>query len=157
MKEQNLARDLLESFQKIAKLSKQNNEVLDKMSFGEMKLCAIIEEYNSQNQEITPIELAQELQMSAPAVNKTLNHLEAKKITERYRKEGDRKRVYVRLSESAVLFVKGEKEKIVLFAEQIVEEMGTEETKQLIELFSKLSKIMEKIHKGEENVTTKTN
>ncbi len=97
---------------------------------------------------ITDLSVATE--MSKPAVSQMLNALEGKGLIERVMTKSDRRVVYVKLTESGEAQLKKTADHFSALLEEIVEELGQEDTAELARLFEKLYMIMEQITKRKE-------
>lgn len=154
MNHKTTAQDLFDAFQKVTRLNKENNSILNQLSIGELKVCMIVEEMMLKDETITPTEIAAQLEISSPAVIKTLNHLEKKGFIKRSKDIVNKKQVHIQLSEQANHFFQKEKEKLFQFSNFIVDDMGEEEVLKLIALIESLGKSIEKYHEGDNYVTT---
>jgi DNA-binding MarR family transcriptional regulator len=81
--------------------------------------------------------------MSKPAVSQMLNTLENKKLIERVMAKSDRRVVYVKLTESGIEQLEKTHKQFQTWLDQIIEELGAEDTAELARLVNKLHLIME--------------
>lgn len=94
---------------------------------------------------ITDLSVAAE--MSKPAVSQMLNSLEDKNMIERVTTKSDRRVVFVRLTEQGQKQLKATIESLNRLMEQVVDELGPEDTAELTRLFEKLHGIIERMDK----------
>jgi DNA-binding MarR family transcriptional regulator len=138
------AKQLLELWRQISQGIKKRHNYED-MNYNEIVVCSLILQSKSNNQaepRIQVKELSDKMKISRPFANKIINGLEDKGLIERVRVQGDRKSVYICLTNKAHEIYKNEKEKITSFANEIVSKLGSEDTKLLIDLLTKLNKIV---------------
>nr|WP_319487528.1 MarR family transcriptional regulator [uncultured Caproiciproducens sp.] len=90
-------------------------------------------------------DLSNAAQMSKPAVSQMLNILEDKKLIERVMAKSDRRVVYVKLTEAGAEQLKRTHQQFHYWFDQIIEELGEEDTAELARLVNKLHTIMENL------------
>lgn len=87
-------------------------------------------------------DLAKALNMSRPAVSKTLNSLEQKKLIERYEDKNDRRVVYIKLTQKGNNYVVHAQQKLDAFAKKIMMKLGEDELESLVRVLGHLYEIM---------------
>ncbi len=87
-------------------------------------------------------ELSKLMHATKPATSKMLSVIEAKGYIERVPDPGDRRVVYVRLSEKGDMVIKEAQEMLHSFAEQAIEKLGEEDARELIRLLRKFYHII---------------
>jgi len=88
-------------------------------------------------------DLSKAAQMSKPAVSQMLNTLENKKLIERVMDKNDRRVVFVKLTDSGDEQLEKTHKQFQFWMDQIIEELGAEDTAELARLIDKLRVIME--------------
>jgi DNA-binding MarR family transcriptional regulator len=139
------AEELLNMMMKFKKIA-HSNKFLEELSFNEIKLCGIIakKEYESKTKaQVQMKDLSDQMKISRPALNALINKLEDKELVERVRLAGDRKSVYVQLSEKSYAIYHEEKDHMIRTFNSIVLKMGENDTQKLIELLTKFYDITE--------------
>lgn len=88
-------------------------------------------------------DLSKAAQMSRPAVSQMLNSLENKKLIERAMDKSDRRVVFVKLTDNGKDQLEKTHQQFHCWLDQIIEELGAEDTAELARLVNKLHLIME--------------
>ncbi|MDF2699069.1 MAG: hypothetical protein K0Q49_625 [Haloplasmataceae bacterium] len=138
------AKELLETLKMFHKITRSNN-YLEEMNFNEIFVCSILINMENEGYEDAKIQvkdLSEKLKISRPALNAIINKLEDKNFVERVRIKGDRKSVYVKLTEKSYQIYYHEQEKMVGLMNNIVSKMGIEDTVKFIELLNKFYNII---------------
>lgn len=91
---------------------------------------------------LTAGKLANALCMSRSAVSKTLNVLEEKDLAERYVYKGDRRFVYIRLTDAGFDYVLKRKQATELFSKKMISKLGRDELESLVKVLNHLYEIM---------------
>ena len=122
--------------------------VMDGVSRGEFFMLHKISHLIRNSQEEKPgakiTDLSVAAEMSKPAVSQMLNSLEKKGLIERIMTKTDRRVVYVKLTDSGKTQLEKIAQKMDELMDQIVEELGKEDTAELARLLDKLYIILEK-------------
>ena len=92
---------------------------------------------------ITVSEIASELDVTPPAVSRSLKSLESRGLILRETDLMNRRNTMVRLTESGLDFLKKSRKQMDSVMEHVNEKMGAERTNQLYELLSKMTEIIE--------------
>ena len=90
-------------------------------------------------------DLSRAVQMSRPAVSQMLNSLEKKGLVERVMAKSDRRVVYVKLTKTGEEQLEKTHHQFHSWFDQIIEELGAEDTAELVRLINKLHAIMERL------------
>jgi DNA-binding MarR family transcriptional regulator len=98
-------------------------------------------EENNPGAKIT--DLSKAVQMSRPAISQMLNSLEKKGYIERIMAKSDRRVVYVKLTETGSEQLAKNQQQFHFLFNQIVEELGSQDTAELVRLVYKLNTIIE--------------
>lgn len=88
-------------------------------------------------------DLVREMEISPPALSRTLRFLEGKRLVTREADRLDRRNTCVCLTESGERIRKEGYERLMEFARRSVEQMGQEEMKELIGLWNRLADVMQ--------------
>lgn len=98
---------------------------------------------------ITVSEIAAELDVTPPAVSRSLKSLESRGLVIRETDLLNRRNTMVRLTESGLDFLEKSRRQMDGLMEYVTEKMGMERKKQLYELLGEMSAIIENYVKGE--------
>lgn len=98
---------------------------------------------------ITVSEIAAELDVTPPAVSRSLKSLESRGLVIRETDLLNRRNTMVRLTESGLDFLEKSRKQMDGLMEYVTEKMGMERKKQLYELLGEMSAIIENYVKGE--------
>ncbi len=98
---------------------------------------------------ITVSEIASELDVTPPAVSRSLKSLESRGLILRETDLLNRRNTMVRLTESGLDFLKKSRRQMDSLMEHVNKKMGEERKKQLYELLREMSNIIENYVKGE--------
>ncbi len=90
-------------------------------------------------------EITKDLCITKPATSKMLNIMEEKGYVERISNKSDRRVVYVKLTTEGEDFLKKENMKFEMLTHSLVDKMGEEDMKSLINLLNKLSNVMDEL------------
>jgi DNA-binding MarR family transcriptional regulator len=128
------AEELLEILMRFKKIMRVH-PYLEELNFSEMVVCGVLAHKEAKQMQMKDI--SDVMKISRPALNAIVNRLEDKSLVERFRLEGDRKSVYLRLSEKSYHIYHKEHENLIQSMNNIVQSMGKEDTLQLIKLLKK--------------------
>lgn len=92
-------------------------------------------------------DLSKAVQMSRPAISQMLNSLESKGFIERIMAKKDRRVVYVKLTQAGIEELEKNRQEFQNFFDRLVEELGSNDTAELIRLIKKLDAIIENLQK----------
>ncbi|MDE7288271.1 MAG: MarR family transcriptional regulator, partial [Oscillospiraceae bacterium] len=98
---------------------------------------------------ITVSEIASELDVTPPAVSRSLKSLESRGLILRETDLLNRRNTIVRLTKSGLDFLEKSRKQMDSLMEYVTEKMGMERRKQLYELLGEMSAIIENYVKGE--------
>ena len=98
---------------------------------------------------ITVSEIASELDVTPPAVSRSLKSLDSRGLVIRETDLLNRRNTMVRLTESGLDFLEKSRKQMDGLMEYVTEKMGMERKKQLYELLAEMSAIIENYVKGE--------
>lgn len=143
MNTQELTIKLFESLKRFNKGLIKYDKMLENLNFNDLLVCGLILKNEKENKLTQAKDISDYLQISRPAVNTILNRLEEKNIIERVRSKENRRSVYLKLTINAYQKYKDERLKIMGMMSKVVNILGFENTKTLIELLSKVNNIME--------------
>ncbi len=90
-------------------------------------------------------QITKDLCITKPATSKMLNIMEEKGYVERISNKSDRRVVYVKLTTEGEDFLKKENMKFEMLTHSLVDKMGEEDMKSLINLLNKLSNVMDEL------------
>lgn len=96
-------------------------------------------------------ELSELLKISPPSVSQMVNLLENKDLVERINTKNDRRVVYIRLTDQGKSVLEDVTKNFLLFTDEIVHRLGTEEADHLIRLIDRLYEIIGDIRAEKEN------
>lgn len=94
---------------------------------------------------ITLGEIIKETEMSMSAASKKITILEKKGLIKRHTSEVDRRNVYITLTEKGKEICEREKAMKHKWIEEMIERMGIEDTRQMLDLMNKMFDIMEQM------------
>ena len=133
-------------FQTLKKFNKNitsNGKIYQKLNMNDLIVFKILLE-NEKAEQLTQVkDLSDYMNISRPAVNTILNRLEDRDLIERFRLKNDRKSVFVKLSKNAYDIYDIEKKKLTEFMNILINKLGEDDSKKLIELLEKVNNIME--------------
>lgn len=111
---------------------------------SEMMLLAEISKLNKSRPEepVTATDIARLLEVSPPAVSRTLNRLEEKRYIERLSHPGDRRNVRVILTDEGTAAIEENMDKVKAFLERALLHLSDDEIAQMSALFEKLFEAM---------------
>ena len=111
------------------------------MPYNESLICNILYRNQKLNPEkkLTATELCNETKILKSQMNRTLNLMEKKNLIVRQRSDKDRRNIFISMNpQHAELYVV-QHEKILELVDSIIDDLGTEPTRQLIGLLSQVS------------------
>ena len=117
---------------------------LDLMPQSEMiVMSAISKLLKAEPQKLVYVsDVAQLLEISAPAVSRTLNHLEEKLYIERLTDQGDRRNVCITITDTGRAAIESDMKKVMQFVEKALSHLEDNEITQFAELFNKVYEAM---------------
>lgn len=135
-----LSEELLYTWLKLSS-SIINNRLTCDMPYNESLICNIL--YRNQKlhpeKKLTATELCNETKILKSQMNRTLNQMEKKNLIVRQRSDKDRRNIFISMNpQQAELYVV-QHEKILKLVDSIIDDLGKEPTRQLIELLSQVS------------------
>lgn len=140
---ENLRTELFQTLKKFNKNITSNGKIYQKLNMNDLIVFKILLE-NEKVEQLTQVkDLSDYMNISRPAVNTILNRLEDRDLIERFRLKNDRKSVFVRLSKNAHDIYDIEKKKLTEFMNILINKLGEDDSKKLIELLEKVNNIME--------------
>lgn len=143
MNTQELTIKLFESLKRFNKGLIKYDKMLESLNINDLLVCGLILKNETENKLTQAKDISDYLQISRPAVNTILNRLEDRSIIERCRLKEDRRSVYLKLTANAHHMYANERLKIMNMMSKVVDILGYENTKILIELLCKVNNIME--------------
>ena len=140
---ENLRTKLFQTLKKFNKNITSNGKIYQKLNMNDLIVFKILLE-NEKAEQLTQVkDLSDYMNISRPAVNTILNRLEDRDLIERFRLKNDRKSVFVKLSKNAYDIYDIEKKKLTEFMNILINKLGEDDSKKLIELLEKVNNIME--------------
>lgn len=140
---ENLRTKLFQTLKKFNKNITSNGKIYQKLNMNDLIVFKILLE-NEKVEQLTQVkDLSDYMNISRPAVNTILNRLEDRDLIKRFRLKNDRKSVFVRLSKNAYDIYDIEKKKLTEFMNTMINKLGEDDSKKLIELLEKVNNIME--------------
>ena len=128
-----------------------NTRIVSEMSYNESLICGILYKHSQSGQSMTATELCQATCILKSQMNRTLNLLEDKGMIRRERSTTDKRQIAITFNmEHAQQYEKQHRE-ILTIIDQIIEQLGTEETLHAISLFHRIADIAQSIHINERN------
>ena len=120
--------------------------VLNELSPAEFTLIASFKSYEKSNEgkHITVNELASNINISVPAVSKTLKKLEDRGLIQRITNKECRRNTFVVISEKGEDLYRYNKEKITLVLDKLMSSFSIEEIQAAISFYQKLENIINK-------------
>ncbi len=112
---------------------------------GERRILGYL---TSERDGLTAGELSKKLNFSTPRVASVLKSLEKKEFIERVRDSKDKRVVVVHITEIGKSFVLEEHDKAMEMLEELLENLGEKDTKELIRILTRIAEIT---NKSEEN------
>lgn len=91
-------------------------------------------------------ELSEILRITSPSVSQMVNALEQKQYVQRITTKNDRRVVYIALTEQGEAKLEEANEAFIALTNEIITELGVEETEQLIHLINRLHEAMNRIN-----------
>ncbi len=148
-----LSESLLTAWLRIS-TSINNSRIVSKLSYNESLVCNLL--YRNHKEEaatpLTATMLCQKTKMLKSQMNRTLNHLETKGMINRERSSTDKRIVFITLNPDALKDYEKQHESILRLLNQIIAELGLEETQSTISLLEKICDIADGLfQEGEKN------
>lgn len=138
------AKELLSLIHDLNKEMKRNRKPVN-LNMNELFVLGTLFEHQHDENKDTLVQvkdLSDKLEVSRPYINKVINGLEQKELVERVRKPGDNKSVYLVLSKKANDYYHGNREKLIVFMNGIVQKLGEDDTITMIRILNKLLMII---------------
>lgn len=122
-------------------MSIRGNRVLKEMSFNEMIVCHILLYYQQRNKLITATDLCEQMHLLKSQMNTMITSLENRGYVERLRSKNDRRKVYVKMTETGAAEYTREHEKIIEIMQAILNEIGEENADFLAKMLDAATRI----------------
>ena len=144
--QEDIREELLEAWLQMS-LIISNRRLTDGMPFNEAMVCHILEARKKKDPDVflTATDLCQETRMQKSLMNSTLNSMEKKEWIERIRSERDKRQSYIRLREENLTLYRESHEKVLQLLDQILEEVGEQQIRQLIPGMKKITDVVKSI------------
>ena len=143
IKLESLKSELFSTLKKFNKTATSNGKIYQQLNINDLIVFKVLLD-NEEIDRLTQVkDLSEFMNISRPAVNTILNRLENRSLIERFRLKDDRKSVFVKLTKEAYDLYAVEKEKLYEFMSKIINSLGEDDSKKLIELLEKVNNIME--------------
>ena len=141
----NEIKSLMEAMEKLKHLHmfRMNMQGLNRGEFS--MLMSVYEKGNCNCGDMKVSDLAELHKTSMPAISQMLNLLEKKGMIERRPSQTDRRVVCIELTDQGEETLDAAFEQFMSFVTKVVSRLGEEDTRMLIELFSRLYAIIEEI------------
>ncbi len=126
-----------------------NSRLVSEMSYNESLICNILYRNSTESPEkkLTATDLCAETRILKSQMNRILTQLEEKNLITRERSPEDKRKVYVHLTtEQSNAYLK-QHEKILKLLDDIIEKLGEEQTKEVIQALNGVSEIAGEIIK----------
>jgi DNA-binding MarR family transcriptional regulator len=133
---------LTESCKLIMELWKPQKAILQHRPYAEYLLVSLL--MKSENG-IRAKDLAEKISLSAPSLSRLLNRLEDENTIERFRKPGNRKEIFVRLTESRTDDLRNDLNFMRSIMERVSEIMGEEDVSLLADLLVKIHSALKSV------------
>ena len=150
--ENNLKQELLKVFSdfKRGPLKKQIHGDINHGEFYLINLINNLSEKNENGNEVNVTHLQKGSKVSMPAISQILRSLEQKELISRNIAKNDRRKISVTLTEKGKKSLIEQNNNINLFLDELILSIGEEDTRELIRIFSKVIKSIEKIRSKED-------
>lgn len=124
-----------------------NNRIVSELSFNESLVCNILYKnlVKDINGTVTATELCKETKILKSQMNRILNQLESKNIIVRERSTEDKRQVNVKMNQDHVAAYEKQHANIIKIVDLIVERIGIEDTKTMVDNLNIISEIVEKM------------
>lgn len=138
-------RDFAEEFCSIRALNAKRASELEKSISAKGEASVLL--YLAQSEsKILAGEIAKGLYLSASRCTNILNSLERKGMIQRQNDQGDRRKVYILLTEAGKEFIMQKQEEVILRFEKVFQKFGEKDSREYLRLLKKFSKLMEEEH-----------
>ena len=140
-----LCEDLLSSWLALS-ASVRNERLVRSLTFQEVFICNILSHAQTDGtEEITASVIVERTGILKSQVNKILDTMERKQLIERLRSPHDKRYVLIRLTVSGQTQYQKEHKHILGIMEQLILQLGSDETKRLIPELSHIAAIMKEM------------
>lgn len=120
--------------------SVRNDRVVAAMSFNEIHICNLLYRARAMGEEpLTATDLCQKTGLLKSQMNKVLTALEKRGMIIRERSGQDKRRILIELNEEKLSIYETEHQRILDFVDQLMEQLGEEDTKETIRLLNSIS------------------
>lgn len=129
---------LLKSFLRLRRIN-WNEVFLENLNLSQIGVLLTLVEYSNHygNKNIIMSQLSEMCKITRPALTQIINGLEQDGLVKRVTSTLNRREVYVQATPKGEQIAHSEKKMIISFFNQVVEEMGLEETEEFINLLDK--------------------
>lgn len=142
---QNTNEDLLAAWLNLS-ASVRNDRVVDAMSFNETHICNLLYRANmSKAAPLTATDLCRKTGLLKSQMNKVLTGLEKRGMIIRERSNEDKRQIFIRLNEANLSVYEKEHQRILDFADQLMEQLGEADTREAIRLMNTMADEVKKI------------
>ena len=142
---QNLCEDLLSSWLALT-ASVKNERLVRSLTFQEVFICNILAHAQTgEAEEITASVIVEQTGILKSQVNKILDTMEQKQLIQRLRSPHDKRYVLIRLTDSGRAQYQQEHQHILGIMEQLIMQLGPDETNRLIPELSHIAAIMKEM------------
>lgn len=124
----------------------RNDRIPEKLSYNESHVCNIL--YGNQLQKKRPLtatDLCDRTGLLKSQMNKVLTGLENKDMVIRHRCEDDKRKIIIELNQANIHIYEDEHKRVLGFVQDMVENIGMDDTKESIRILTRLSDAGEEI------------
>lgn len=134
---ENINENLLSAWLRLS-TSVVNSRVVSDLSYNESLVCNILYTASKENpdQLMTATDLCNATKMLKSQMNRTLNHLETKKMITRIRSSNDKRQVFVRFNPDSADIYWRQHQKILALIDTITAHMGAARSQEALQLFT---------------------
>ena|SRR5690554_4370553 len=123
------------------------------LALNEVRVLNILNHNKNGVEAIQMKDLSEKMHISRPALNALIDKVEARGLVKRIQKSGDRKSVYVQLTEKSQKSYMEQQKKLLNYVNQFVVQMDEEEMQLLNQLLEKFATIIENSVSSSHRVT----
>ena len=123
----------------------------ENLSHGEFFLLNVLKS-NSESECIGVMKLAEDMGISGPAVSRTLGNLEKRGLINRNIDTENRRNIIVSISDDGEKVLKQAHRAVELFMENVIEQMGEENVREMSRLMKTMCETIETKTKGREDI-----
>lgn len=122
----------------------RGNRILSELSFNEIMICGLLmRQQDNESAPLTATDLCAQTSLLKSQVNHILTSLENRALIRRVRATHDKRIVYVYLMEAGRALYVAEHARVMEILKQIYHELGREKTRELTQLISKATTIVD--------------